>query len=331
MLDVKEQEKISNVENMLQRELENINNLEQSMQEDKKHLMESLEIMSKNFNAESIVEGSCMLPQFFKSLNDSIDKANANINILKDLENSINSIMFTISMQTSNENIDEDDISNQLNLYNLKKMENKNEILNNTTYVEKFISSSKPIINSLKEEKVASKEDIIREFKEKRKLQEENKEETIEENISTANKNEDILYKPYKIQENNTLLISEKQEKIFLPYTLSDLSKYTVDTEKSLEDIVRENFIIPLHTFRNPTISRFKETYNLARNKSNYSLFKSFNFAVEVMFKRNLNPAIIVACKNIDELKDYLNCLKEQKLDAFKAFNIKYEMNPMKI
>ena len=143
--------------------------------------------------------------------------------------------------------------------------------------------------------------------------------------------NEDILYKPYKIQENNTLLISEKQEKIFLPYTLSDLSKYTIDTEKSLEDIVRENFIIPLHTFRNPTISRFKETYNLARNKSNYSLFKSFNFAVEVMFKRNLNPAIIVACKNIDELKDYLNCLKEQKLDAFKAFNIKYEMNPMKI
>ena len=102
MLDVKEQEKISNVENMLQRELENINNLEQSMQEDKKHLMESLEIMSKNFNAESLVEGSCMLPQFFKSLNDSIDKANANINILKDLENSINSIMFTISMQTSN-------------------------------------------------------------------------------------------------------------------------------------------------------------------------------------------------------------------------------------
>ena len=239
--------------------------------------------------------------------------------------------MFTISMQTSNENIDEDDISNQLNLYNLKKMENKNEILNNTTYVEKFISSSKPIINSLKEEKVASKEDIIREFKEKRKLQEENKEEIIEENVSAANKNEDILYKPYKIQENNTLLISEKQEKIFLPYTLSDLSKYTIDTEKSLEDIVRENFIIPLHTFRNPTISRFKETYNLARNKSNYSLFKSFNFAVEVMFKRNLNPAIIVACKNIDELKDYLNCLKEQKLDAFKAFNIKYEMNPMKI
>ena len=171
-------------------------------------------------------------------------------------------IMFTISMQTSNENIDEDDISNQLNLYNLKKMENKNEILNNTTYVEKFISSSKPIINSLKEEKVASKEDIIREFKEKRKLQEKNKEETIEENISTANKNEDILYKPYKIQENNTLLISKKKKKIFLPYTLSDLSKYTIDTEKSLEDIVRENFIIPLHTFRNPTISRFKETYN---------------------------------------------------------------------
>ena len=49
------------------------------------------------------------------------------------------------------------------------------------------------------------------------------------------------------------------------------------------------------------------------------------------MFKYSLNPAIIVACKNVDELKDYLNCLKEQKLDLFKAFKIKYEINPMKI
>ena len=330
MLDVKEQEKISNVENMLKNELENINNLEQSTKNDKKYLMESLEIMSKNFNAENIIEESCMLPQLFKTLNDSIDKVNANITILKDLENSINSILFTISMQSSNENINEEDISNQLNLYNLKKMENKNEILNNTTYVEKFINSSKPIINTMNNEFSNSKEDIIREFKEKRKENNENK-IVNSINIDGGNPKEDILYKPYKIQENNTLLISEKQEKIFLPYTLSDLSKYTVDTEKNLEDIVRENFIIPLHTFKNPTISRFKETYNLARNKSNCSLLKSFNFAVELMFKRNLNPAIIVACKNLDELNDYLNCLKEQKLDAFKAFKIKYEMNPMKI
>lgn len=330
MLGVKVQEKILNVENMLKNELENINNLKKSTEDNKKYLMESLEIMSKNLNAENIIEESCMLPQLLKTLNDSIDKSNKNLTILKDLENSINSILFTISMQTSNENINEEDISNQLNLYNLKKMENKNEILNNTTYVDKFINSSKPIINTLNDEASNFKENIIREFKEKRKEDNENK-VVNSINIDGGNPKEDVLYKPYKIQENNTLLISEKQEKIFLPYTLSDLSKYTVDTEKSLEDIVRENFIISLHTFRNPTISRFKETYNLAKNKSNYSLLKSFNFAVEVMFKRNLNPAIIVACKNIEELNDYLNCLKEQKLDAFKVFKIKYEMNPMKI
>ncbi len=330
MLDVKVQEKILNVENMLKNELENINNLKKSTEDNKKYLMESLEIMSRNLNAENIIEESCMLPQLLKTLNDSIDKSNKNLTILKDLENSINSILFTISMQTSNENINEEDISNQLNLYNLKKMENKNEILNNTTYVDKFINSSKPIINTLNDEASNFKENIIREFQEKRKEDNENK-VVNSINIDGGNPKEDVLYKPYKIQENNTLLISEKQEKIFLPYTLSDLSKYTVDTEKSLEDIVRENFIISLHTFRNPTISRFKETYNLAKNKSNYSLLKSFNFAVEVMFKRNLNPAIIVACKNIEELNDYLNCLKEQKLDAFKVFKIKYEMNPMKI
>src|SRR5699024_6562425 len=105
-----------------------------------------------------------------------------------ELENSINSILFTISMQISNENINEEDISNQLNLYNLKKMENKNEILNNTTYIEKFISSSKPIINTLNDETSTSKEDIIREFKEKRKEDNENK-VANSINMDEANKN----------------------------------------------------------------------------------------------------------------------------------------------
>lgn len=378
--------KIANVEGLLKGELATVTSLKCSTEDSKSYLMNTLEKLSSNFSSDDIVEDAHMLPQFFKTLNDSLAKVDSNLIILKDLENSINSILFSISLQYSTNTIDLDELDKQLNLYNLKKMESKNDILNNSTYVERFISSAKPIINDLTETIDNSKENIIKQFKENRdnavdktpaidtsntneitaeKLDcktiviekcdnnECNSNESVSNEFnnndssnklngnefindsnshdSNNNKKDSILYKPYKINENDTLLISEKQEKVFLPYSLQDLAQFTKDADKSVEDVIRENFIIPISTFKNPTISRFKEAFNLAKNKSKCSLLKSFNFAVEIMFKYSLNPAIIVACKNVDELKDYLNCLKEQKLDLFKAFKIKYEINPMKI
>ena len=101
---------------------------------------------------------------FFKTLNDSLAKVDSNLIILKNLENSINSILFSISLQYSTNTIDLDELDKQLNLYNLKKMESKNDILNNSTYVERFISSAKPIINDLTETIDNSKENIIKQF-----------------------------------------------------------------------------------------------------------------------------------------------------------------------
>lgn len=354
MLNLEMEEKIKNVETLLKDELSTIISLKTTTESDKKYLMNSLETLSNGFNTNSIIEESYMLPQLFKSLNDSIAKANSNLLILKDLETNINSILFTISMQISTNTIDINDLNNQLNLYNVRKQDTKNDILNNSTYVQKFITSTKVVIDSFVSDIKNSKENTIKQFKENKANVASSSRAAISSNsvnnssietnttldnqfnsenteFTESSHNNNILYTPYKVKENDTLLISEKQEKVFLPYTLSDLSEFTKDTEKSLEDIVRENFVVSLHTFKNPTISRFKVAYNLARNKSNYSLLKSFNFAVEIMFKYNLNPAIILACKTVDELKDYLNCLKEQKLDLFKHFKIKYEMNPMKI
>lgn len=324
---------ITNVENSLKNELSTIINLKDSTNNNKNYLMNTLEKLSDNFTSDNIIEEPQMLPQLFKTLNDTLSKANSNLLILKDLENAINSILFSISMQCSNNTINLENLEKQLNLYNLKKMESKNIILNNSTYIERFITSTKAILNNLTECTKNTKKDIIREFKENRQNNSNinnSKETSNKSNINNEYK-EDILYKPYKLNENDTLLISEKQDKIFLPYTLQDLNNFTSISEKSIEEVIRENFIIPLNKFKNPTISRFKETYNLAKNKSNYSTLKSFNLAVETMFKYSLNPAIIVACKNADELKNYLNCLKEQRLDLFKPFKIKYEINPMKI
>ena len=49
------------------------------------------------------------------------------------------------------------------------------------------------------------------------------------------------------------------------------------------------------------------------------------------MFNYELNPVIIAACKTQEELEDYLSCLNRQKLDEFTAFEIKYEISPLKI
>ena len=67
------------------------------------------------------------------------------------------------------------------------------------------------------------------------------------------------------------------------------------------------------------------------RNRENASIIDSINLALEVTFNSLLNPAIITACKNLDELDIYLDCLSSNELDKFDIFEIKYEIRPSKI
>jgi len=46
------------------------------------------------------------------------------------------------------------------------------------------------------------------------------------------------------------------------------------------------------------------------------------------MFRYEINPAIIAACKTQADLEDYLNCLEMDKLNDFNRFKIKFEINP---
>lgn len=65
------------------------------------------------------------------------------------------------------------------------------------------------------------------------------------------------------------------------------------------------------------------------REKDSFSA--TLDLALELTFKYNLNPAVITACKNLDELDIYLDCLEDMNLDDFKIFKIEYEIPPMKI
>lgn len=64
------------------------------------------------------------------------------------------------------------------------------------------------------------------------------------------------------------------------------------------------------------------------RKKEKASIIESLSLALELYFNTSLNPAIITACKNLDELDTYLDCLSENALDKFSIFNIKYEILP---
>ncbi len=135
-----------------------------------------------------------------------------------------------------------------------------------------------------------------------------------------------------KIENNDTLLISEIQDKVILPYTSNEIEELLENKEndfKLAEDVISNKFTKPLSYYKFQFVSRYNETINLiSKSKKNSSIY-TLTLPIEMMFKRYLHPAIITACKNLDELNVYLDCLEKDELEDFKIFNIKYEIHPI--
>ena len=98
--------------------------------------------------------------------------------------------------------------------------------------------------------------------------------------------------------------------------------------EDKADEVVVSNFTRPLSDFKIPWVSRFRETMKLAK-RCNYSKLDSITLSLEMMNKRFLHPAIIAACRTLDELDVYLDCLDKNELDQFKIFKIKYVFHPV--
>ena len=63
-------------------------------------------------------------------------------------------------------------------------------------------------------------------------------------------------------------------------------------------------------------------------DKEKASIKDAIDLGLELMFNYNLYPAIITACKNLDELDIYLAYLETGEIDKFKIFNIIYQLSP---
>ena len=130
--------------------------------------------------------------------------------------------------------------------------------------------------------------------------------------------------------DNNIIVISEKEQKAYLPYKYTEVKKIYENPNynyNSIMEVIQDLYIVPLNKFENFSIARFREAFNLIRHKEKGSIFSALDLALELMFKYNLNPIIIAACRNLDELDIYLDCLDENELYDFKCFEIRFEVN----
>ena len=151
-----------------------------------------------------------------------------------------------------------------------------------------------------------------------------NNESTIKDSPSQTvdNSNSDLL--------ENTLIISETQGKVFLPYTIENLKSILEENTKyqNFNEAINDNFVIPYANFKNPIFSRFKEAFKHNTLKEHGSVKEALDLGMELLLNYNLHPAIISACKNIDELDIYLDCLENNETDKFDCFDIKFEIPP---
>lgn len=135
-----------------------------------------------------------------------------------------------------------------------------------------------------------------------------------------------------QMKDNKVLLISEEKKKTFLPYTIDDIcAKYNSEKYNTIEELIEKEYTVPNEYYNFPIISRFKEGYKLIKEKEHGSMKKALDLGFELMFNSNLNPPIITACKNLEELNIYLDCLEENELHKFLCFDIVYEVPPTKI
>ncbi len=135
-----------------------------------------------------------------------------------------------------------------------------------------------------------------------------------------------------KLTDNDTLIISDSNKTVILPYNIADLEEKLKNNKKyrTLEEVIQKEYTLPIETFKNPTKSRFREAFQLIKKKEHGSLKEAIELGFELMFESDLNPAIIAACRDLDELDIYLDCLDDNELDKFSCFKIKYDVPPTK-
>lgn len=132
--------------------------------------------------------------------------------------------------------------------------------------------------------------------------------------------------------DNNVLLISEKDNKVYLPYTMDDIHNYLQNFSSkysTAQNVIENEFVLPLNYFNNfHFAARFREAYALYKDREGKTALQAINYAFKIMKIGNLHPAIIAACKNEKILADYIEHLENNDLQNFTYFKVSFKINP---
>ena len=239
-------------------------------------------------------------PEIVNFLKETLEVSNSNIAILNKLN-----LLLTILTNAIKENNMNSLTEEKINNFNSTFSEAYSTVQLNTLQIEKALNQFSDQNINIKLE--LTEADPIVDFEE------------LKNNL------------PEDLKRENTLVISETKQTVFLPYTYHELEQiFSANKNKfsSYEEIIQTHYTIPLSFFKNASISRFKEAFKLIKNKENLSTKDGLELGVELFFNYNLHPAIIAACRNIDELDIYLDYLDNNEMYKFDCFNIVFEVSP---
>ena len=254
----------------------------------------------------------------FKYMNAStkaLNKSNINIHSIEKL---LKKIDYLISLIRSKDKTQ--DIKPLLEAYNKQFSASIDTIFKNTLTIEKFIYK-------------ISRIDIAKILKElNSSAQEISSQEPCQE---TSNNVSDLTISSEELKNSyveNTLIISDIQQKVILPYKIEKIKEVLLDQNEkyhSIQDVIDKLYTIPIKNYKFSSFARFREAYKLIIEKEHGSKSRALTLASELFVNYNLHPAIITACNSLNELDIYLACLEDDTLEDFKFFSIKYEIAPI--
>lgn len=253
---------------------------------------------------------------------DIFQRSNENIEEAQNLISLFNTISGKVQNYSITQTSDDDTAQNTINELKefkdlLSEFMTKSEEVNSKLFLSNIKFDTFWQRNNVK--------DFIRPIENNDTSNDKNKHKENTQKIETSNFED--------LEENNTLLISEKLNKVFLPYTKKEISLYLEQYPNefsSFTDVVKKEFILSLDYYMKfPVIARFREAYSLIRDRESKSVIDAFKFAVDVMFHYEINPVIIAACKTQEQFEKYLDCMKRNCLEEFTDFAIKFEVSPV--
>lgn len=277
----------------------------------KEKLIEDIETETQVLNSYLLIQTSLtnQISIFINSVieKDYLDNAIINLNRIKQNIAMLQNLLDILeNLKNTLDFLTDDGLSTYIEDYNSLYSNNISSIFNRTSNIEKFIHEISLKLMNVVKEKVSDKSDNI---------------------IKNCTNSEAA----YNTLVDNTLVISEIRNQVILPYNIENIKLYFdnhLGEYESIEDLIKQNYVFPLSHFKPASIARFREAYNLIKNKEKGSTLNALSLAFELLVNYNLHPAIISACKTVDELDIYLSCLDEGDLENFNKFNISYEIPP---